>query len=88
MSHNIYAVPTDLLANRNTGEQKLAEAVKVIATKPSGNDGMICDAQGRIYTTDFEENCIRRTDPESGASQVARPGRTPHLARHVGPARK
>ncbi len=63
MSHEIHAVPTDLLADRGADEKVIAAAVRVVATKPSGNDGMLCDAEGRIYTTDFEDNAIRRVTP-------------------------
>lgn len=70
MSHNVYGVPTDLLADRTADEQKIAAAVRVVATKPSGNDGIICDAQGRIYTTEFEDNSIRRVDPANGSVEV------------------
>ncbi len=58
MSHTVYGVPTALLAEPTTDEQKLGDAVHVVATKPSGNDGIICDAQGRIYTTDFEDTAF------------------------------
>lgn len=68
---DIWAIPTDLLADRNPeNEAKVREGVKKIATKPSGNDGLICDAQGRIYSTDFEDNAIRRIDPNSGKFEV------------------
>src|SRR3954468_21841329 len=48
--HSIYAVSTDFLADRNASSDKAD--VRKIAEKPSGNDGLICDAQGRIYTSD------------------------------------
>lgn len=70
MSHSVYAVPTDLLADRAADEQKIAAAVRVVATKPSGNDGIACDAEGRIYTTEFEDNSIRRIDPVKGSVEV------------------
>jgi sugar lactone lactonase YvrE len=69
-SRDVYAVPTDLLADRNADPQRVAAAVRKIATKPSGNDGIICDTQGRIYTTDFEDNAIRRLDPATGNAEV------------------
>ncbi len=70
MSRTIYAVPTDLLADRNADEQRVRSAVRVVATKPSGNDGMLCDARGRIYTADYQDNAIRRTDPATGTVEV------------------
>lgn len=70
VSRKVYAVPTDLLADPKGDEQKIAAAVKVVATKPSGNDGIWCGPDGMIYTTDFEDNAIRRVDPNSGDVSV------------------
>lgn len=70
MSRDVYAVPADLLADRNADPQQVAAAVKKVASKPSGNDGLICDAQGRIYSTDWEDNAIRRIDPNAGSAEV------------------
>lgn len=70
VSRDVYAVPTNLLADRTADPQSVANAVRKVATKPSGNDGIICDAQGRIYTTDFEDSTIRRIDPATGQVSV------------------
>jgi sugar lactone lactonase YvrE len=59
--HSIYAVSTDFLVDRNRSDADAA--VRKIADKPSGNDGLICDAQGRLYVSTFEENSIRRFTP-------------------------
>jgi sugar lactone lactonase YvrE len=65
---SIYAVPTDYLDDRNAS-QDAGTAVKKLADKPSANDGLVCDADGRIYSTDFEDNAIRRTTPD-GKTEV------------------
>jgi sugar lactone lactonase YvrE len=70
VSRDIYAVPTDLLSDKNTDPARLAAAVRKVATKPSGNDGLACDLQGRVLSADFEDNAIRATDPTSGAVTV------------------
>ena len=70
MSRTIYAVPTDLLVDRGADEQTVRAAVKSVATKPSGNDGMLADARGRLYTADYQDNAIRRTDPATGTVEV------------------
>ena len=45
--------------------------VKEIAVKPSGNDGIWCDpSTGLIYTTDVEDNILRRVDPKTGQVSV------------------
>lgn len=69
-SRDVWAVPTDLLADKTTAPAKLAAAVKKVADKPSGSDGIACDAKGRIYTTDFEDGAIRRIDPATGSVEV------------------
>ena len=63
----IYAVPVDALIDE---QADAGSQVREVATKPSGNDGIVCDAQGRIYTTDFEDNAIRRVDPETGEVEL------------------
>jgi len=66
-SRDVYAIDTDLLADRDPAhEGKVIDGVRKVASKPSGNDGILCDARGRIYTTDFEDGAIRRVDPASG----------------------
>jgi sugar lactone lactonase YvrE len=64
--HTIYAVSTGFLADRNAFDPVAYSAVRKVGDKPSANDGLICDAQGRIYTTDFEDNAIRRITPSGG----------------------
>jgi sugar lactone lactonase YvrE len=61
--HTIYSVSTDFLANRTASGTDADKAVQKIAEKFSANDGMICDAKGRIYTADFEDGVIRRFTP-------------------------
>jgi sugar lactone lactonase YvrE len=65
----IYGVSTDYLDDRNASQDANA-VVKKVAEKPSANDGLVCDAEGRLYSTDFEDNCIRRTTPADGKSEV------------------
>lgn len=62
----LYAVPTAALRDR---QADAASQVRKIANKPSANDGLWADEQGRIYSTDFEDNAIRRYTPSAdGAS--------------------
>ena len=60
---DIFAVPTDVLADESADA---APAVRRIASKQSCNDGLACDARGRIYTSDYESNAIRVFDPATG----------------------
>lgn len=67
---SIYAAPTSLLLDREASDESLGAEVRKVAEKPSANDGIVCDAKGRIYTTDFEDNAIRRVDPQTGVSEL------------------
>ena len=71
VSRDLYSVPTDLLADAKTDEMKIAAAVKIVATKPSGSDGILCDpTSGKVFTTEFEDNAIRSIDPQTGTATV------------------
>ena len=70
MSRDVFAVPTSILVDRRADEAAVGAAVRKIASKPSANDGLATDAQGRIYSTDWEDQCIRRLDPATGAIEV------------------
>jgi len=61
--HSVWAVSTDFLADKNAGAVGNVDAVRKVADKPSANDGLWCDGQGRLYTSDFEDNAIRRLTP-------------------------
>ena len=60
---DVFAVPTDALADKSADA---GPQVRTVASKPSCNDGMVCDARGRLYTTDFESNALRVIDPATG----------------------
>lgn len=62
-SRTVYAVPAELLADKDSSDRAIDEAVRVVAEKASANDGIVVDDRGRIYTTDFEDNAIRRVTP-------------------------
>jgi sugar lactone lactonase YvrE len=65
----IHRVDCDALCDRAKSDQEVEATIKRIATKTSGNDGILCDAEGRIYTTDYEESAIRRWSPDAGPDQ-------------------
>ena len=70
VSHDVYSLPTGMLANKDADPMKVKKAIKKVATKPSGNDGMIMGPDGMLYTTDFEDNAIRQVDPKSGSAKI------------------
>ena len=63
----MYAVPLDDLIDRDADA---SNEVMQVAEMQSANDGIVADASGRIYTTDFEDNAIRRIKPGSGEAEV------------------
>ena len=62
----MYSVPLDALTDRDADA---AAEVKVVAEMPSANDG-IAFHDGHVYTTDFEDNAVRRVDVETGAAEI------------------
>ena len=62
-SRTMYAVS---LASLVDPKADAAKDVREVAEMPSANDGIDVDRRGNIYTTDFEDNAIRRIDPRTG----------------------
>lgn len=58
-SRRLYSLPTALLSDMSASENALAAAVKDEGEKGVA-DGLATDAQGRIYTTNFEHDAIFR----------------------------
>src|SRR5687767_12911511 len=69
-SHDVYAVPTALLVDQRIPNDQVEAQITKVATKPSASDGILCDAEGRVYTTDYEDNAIRRVTPGKGPDQA------------------
>jgi sugar lactone lactonase YvrE len=65
----VYAVPTAALVDQRIPDEQVSAQITKVASKPSANDGICADAEGRVYTTDYEDQSIRRVtpgkDPES-----------------------
>jgi sugar lactone lactonase YvrE len=70
-SHHLYSVPTDLLVDRNVPADQVASNVRDYGDVGFASDGLECDAQGRLYLTDYEHHAVRRGDPS--AAQAFRP---------------
>lgn len=58
-SRRLFAVPTALLRDPEVSEAELAAAVQDLGPK-APSDGMVSDAQGRLYAGDYEAGTIRR----------------------------
>ena len=62
----LYSVSLDALSDRNLGEEEVAATIENLGEK-GASDGMESDSMGRIYTTDYEHNAIRRRSPQAMA---------------------
>ncbi|WP_193562038.1 L-dopachrome tautomerase-related protein [Acetobacter sp. DmW_136] len=62
-SRRLYSLPTALLSDMSASESTLAAAVKDEGEKGVA-DGLATDAQGRIYTTNFEHDAIFRRNTD------------------------
>lgn len=60
-SRKLYSVATDALLNPNLSETDVAAAVRDEGVKPTA-DGLESDAEGRIYSTDYENRGIKVRD--------------------------
>ncbi|GAN54133.1 SMP-30/gluconolactonase/LRE family protein [Tanticharoenia sakaeratensis] len=70
-SRKLYSLPVDLLADQDTPEEKLAEAVRYEGEKGTA-DGLCFDRHGRLYTTNYEHDCILRRDPDGSFELMVR----------------
>lgn len=57
---HVFSVNLDMLAGRNHSETEVAATVADEGDKIGASDGLIMDAQGNLYTTDYEHRAIRR----------------------------
>jgi sugar lactone lactonase YvrE len=62
-----YAMPTALLRDPRAGKTALAAAVRALGDVGGNTDGIVTDAEGRLYITDVTRNGIVEYDPRSGS---------------------
>ncbi len=58
-SRKLYSVSLNALCDPDVSEDDVAKTVCEV-TEKGASDGLESDAQGRIYTTDYEHNAVRR----------------------------
>jgi len=61
-SRHLYSVSLDALADPKRTEADVAATVKDLGVK-GASDGLACDAEGRIYATDYEHALVKRGKP-------------------------
>lgn len=74
ISRKLYSVDAALLADRNCGDEQVANSVRDLGEKAI-SDGLACDRLGRVYAGDLEHNCIRRRDGDGNWTIVAEDAR-------------
>ena len=66
-SRKLYSVETDALFDRTISDEKVAETVIDEGDRCRASDGLESDADGYIYSTNYEHNAIlRRKSDDSG----------------------
>ncbi|MBS1102199.1 SMP-30/gluconolactonase/LRE family protein [Gluconobacter sp. Dm-62] len=70
-SRRLYSLPVDLLADPASDDAVLAPAIRDEGEKGVA-DGLALDAQDRLYTTNYEHDCILRRDPDGTFKMMLR----------------
>jgi sugar lactone lactonase YvrE len=70
-SHRLYRVDRGALADRSKSDDEVAKTVEDLGDKGFAADGMLGDAQGRLYSTDYENGAIQRRDQNGEWTVVA-----------------
>ncbi len=65
----LFSVSADALADMKHSDAEIEATIQKIANKTSASDGIGCDAENRVYTTDYEDGAIRRWTPGAGDDQ-------------------
>ncbi|AQS87623.1 SMP-30/gluconolactonase/LRE family protein [Neoasaia chiangmaiensis] len=70
-SRRLYSLPVDLLSDMNATDEALGAAVRDEGEKGTA-DGLCFDRHGRLYTTNYEHDCILRRDPDGSFKMMIR----------------
>jgi sugar lactone lactonase YvrE len=62
-SRKLYSVDTDALVNQSLDEQEVGSTVTNEGDRGGASDGLESDAEGYIYSTNYEHNAILRRSP-------------------------
>jgi sugar lactone lactonase YvrE len=60
--HHLYSVSTDALADQNKSDNDVASTVNDLGDRGFASDGLLCDASGKLYLSDYEHNAVRTRD--------------------------
>ena len=65
----LFSVSADALSDMDATDEQVEATIRKIANKTSASDGILCDGENRVYTTDYEDGAIRRWTPGAGENQ-------------------
>lgn len=71
-SHHLYRVSADALADPARSDAQVAQAVEDLGDRGFASDGLLEDAQGRVYLTDLEGDAIQRRTPDGHMEVVVK----------------
>jgi len=69
--HHLYRVSSDALATPTASDADVAATVEDLGDLGFASDGLLGDAQGRLYLTDFEHNAIHRRNADGTMQLIA-----------------
>ena len=69
-SRHLYSISTKALRDRTIPDEELSYHVEYWGEK-GASDGMITDAKGAIYAGDYENNSIRKIEPDGRIVTIA-----------------
>jgi sugar lactone lactonase YvrE len=76
-SHRLYRVDAAALADPSKADAEVASTVEDLGDKGFASDGLLADAAGNVYATNFEQGAIHRRSPDGKWTLVVR---SPELA--------
>lgn len=71
-SHHLYRVRADALADVQRGDADVAKTVEDLGDRGFASDGLLGDAEGRVYLTDLENDAIHRRTPDGKMELVVK----------------
>jgi sugar lactone lactonase YvrE len=69
--HHLYRVSADALATPTTSDTDVAATIEDLGDLGFASDGLLADAQGRLYLTDFENGAIHRRNADGTIQLIA-----------------
>jgi sugar lactone lactonase YvrE len=71
-SHHLFRISSDRLADRQATDAEIAATIEDLGDLGFASDGLLGDAEGRLYLTDYENNAIHRRNADGTIETIAR----------------